>query len=218
MLFVEDVFALIAARWTPDAFDGTLFTAFYADFIDSVSRQLSTGRALSEPQSKVVVAMIAKVGTYLVAAGDLTPAALDTLLRFPQYRRPPYASVVIRNEVRLLGGYFLGFRFKYNEKVQTDLRALAHVGDVDAPWFHHEARIWIVPVMRWTLQPILDLIATCRFQMDTATRDYLTLARCSRDKPSTLVYHASSNRIVANICDNALLTGWVRHVAGGTWV
>lgn len=215
-MFIEEAFALIAARWTPIAFDGALATAFHADFIDSVSTQLESGRALSVPQSKIVLGLIAKVGRFLVAAGDLTPAGLDHLLQCPTYRRQPYASVVVRHEVRWLGGHFLGFRCKYNPTVVTAIRALAQPGDTDRAWFHRDSRLWIVPVLRWTLGPIRDLIAAHRFQMDTATRDYLTLARCSRDKPSTLFYHAPSNQIVGNICDNPLLAFWVRHVAGGT--
>src|SRR3954465_11742105 len=137
--------------------------------------------------------MIGKVGQHLVAAGDISATTLAEVLQFPKYRQPLYVSpsAGIPNEVRLLGAHFLGFRFRYNEVVIKTIRALGQDNEIDRPRFDRETRIWIVPVTRTTLGPIRSLIAAHRFKMDAQTRDYLILAKYSRNKPSTMVHHAA---------------------------
>ena len=217
MPFVEDVFALIAQRWTPAAFGGALATAWEAHFIDTVSARLAAGRPLSSQQCRIVLTMISKAGAALVHDGVLTQADLGAVLRDPQYRRPPYRSTgqSVRSEIRHLGGYYFGIRLPYNETAVHDIRALYVPGDMEKPWFHHASRIWVVALMRWNHAALRRLIETHRLQMDAATRDYLTLAKYSQSKPATVVYHAGSGRFITNICDNPLLTRWAVHVAGG---
>jgi hypothetical protein len=84
---------------------------------------------------------------------------------------------------------------------------------VPSPQFDWEQRIWVVPVMRHTVEAVMGLINEYRFEIDEAVIAYLRLARKSREQPSAFVL--TEDVILANVCDNPLLAAWITEVADG---
>jgi hypothetical protein len=153
----------------------------------------------------------------LTAKGIVSKQAIDSLISAPVYRKEPYQSSNVRKEVRFLGGYHIGFRFKFNDLIMRDLRSLSEEMQTGLkPWFDRDFRIWVVPVCN-NLIHIRNIITIHRFEMDTAVRDYLALAEQSHKRASTVVVDDVAQQIIVNVTgDNHHLAGWLQQVAGGT--
>jgi len=219
-MLVEDVLKLIADRLNKhyaveQRFYGVLDDDWHASFIQSVNAHAERGRPLSTEQSKIVLKIITKVRTYLISYGDITSDTVDGLLASPNHRQPLYQSTNIPKEVRHIGSNLLGFRFKYNELIISDIKALSALSISQAAYFEGTMRIWVVAVTRASLQPIKSLIKKYRFGVDCSTENWFHLLQYSLDKESSVFVDEETDLIVVNVCDNELLAHWVSHVAGG---
>ena len=228
-MYVEDLLLRIEERrtdWLGDPFDGLLDDTWTRNFLASVTSHVMAAKPLSTKQSAVILSLIARVRHPLVRHGMMTDGEIDQMLRYPEFRRPLYESVNIQREVRYLGDNLLGFRFKQNDIIAARISELATLnttnwGGVSAwlkrplpsPQFDWDHRIWVVPVMRHTVEAVMAVINEYRFEIDEAVVAYLRLARKSREQPSAFVL--TEGVIMANVCDNPLLAAWITQVADG---
>lgn len=229
-MYVEDLFLKLYEKMSWGTYSPIFrnLTVWQRDFIGNVAGYLHRDSPLSTKQSLVVLKIISDCRQPLVNSGVVGEADLDNLLRNPQYRQALYESTNVPKEVRYLGGNLLGFRFKKNDILRDKIKALCTVPRTtwlsDAKLFDHlisrtrfnwTYRIWIVPVYRYNIMSITHLLAESRFQMDQDARDYLRLARRSLDTASLFAVDDENQIILANVCDNPILSGWITEVAGG---
>ena len=227
-MYVEDLLLAIRERIHFENFDG-LLTDWHRRFIASVSDHVEAGRQLSTNQGTALLKLIQRVRKPLVRYGMATDADLIHMQRHPDYRRALYESPNVPREVRYLGDNVLGFRFKQNDMIAALIRELGRptpsdwtcdwaklrkVGDLlPRPQFNWQHRIWLVPVLRHNLSKIMSLVNEYCFDVDPAATAFLRLARDSRDRPSA--FTMTDDVILANVCDNPLLAGWITCVSEG---
>jgi hypothetical protein len=163
-----------------------------------------------------------------IVLGWITKRELDSLIAEPIYRLPLYESTNVPREVRYLGDNLLAFRCKVNPVLSERIKGLGDAakttwvaGTFDnfgrnhgpsvalKPRFDWLHKVWIVPVYRFNLNAIVELIADQRFGMDQAASDYLKLARRSHNQPSIFAIDTENQIILANICDDPILAGWM---------
>jgi hypothetical protein len=227
-MYVEDFLLAISEKLTPShhwkrhfrpgdfpAFGGLFDDAWHQSFISSVTQHVRAERALSSNQSRVILKLIAKARSYLVEYAIASPTEIDHLLHAPQHRQTPYESAQVPREVRYLGDNLLGVRCKADAVVASAIKALG-TGQVQRPRFDWTYKLWIVPVHRVTLSRLRALLRNHRFHLDRATTDYLDLCETSIGQPSSFMFaDATHTTMVANICDDPVLAGWITEVAGG---
>jgi hypothetical protein len=207
-------------------FDGSLSDEWSLKFISNVGQYVDANKPLSNKQGAVILKMIDKVRSCLVEYGYATNAEISTMLVNPQYRHEPYESTFVPKEVRHLGGNLLAFRFKKNDEIKDALKVICRgkiTGWLGGEMFQSSMgqtarydwlyKLWIVPVCRFNIREIIALIHKEQFGRDDATSDYLRLARRSFDQPSLCAIH--DGIILANVCDDPLLSGWITEVANG---
>jgi len=228
MLFVEDVISDFASR-VERAKDPIGYLLRQDDwthnFVLSLGLAIAEGRTLSSQQAKVFLRTIERHQHQIALAGitGYSDYQIADFLAAPRYRKQPYLSTVMPNEVRYLGDNKVGFRFKRNDAILEDLRKMRYKGrppewrDVN-PVFDYPNKMWVVPVTRETIKPITQMVADHRFGFDDAFVEYLLLAENSRRAKSSFVYDAESNQFVINICDSEILVAWVKHVLFGEMV
>lgn len=247
-MYVEDLLIKIRDKLTIDipqfpsqvrisrgrAFNG-LLDEWSHDFILSVSKHVTEGRALSTKQAEIVLKIIGKLQSPLVDYGWLRDPDLTSMLAEPQYKLPLYESIHIPKEVRYLGDNLLAFRCKTNGDLSMAIKNLGH--PQSTPWLHrlhlssHERarqtivatnvrydwyhKIWVVPVYRFNLKAITDLMATHRLKPDDITVEYLKAARRAFDKPAEVSVCDEHEAILVHVPDDPLLAGWLTEVAEG---
>jgi hypothetical protein len=223
-MYVDDLLLSIRARLRisrPDAFDD-LLNDWDRDFLTSVASQVAASRRLSTNQGATLLKLIGRLRHPLIRHGMATDDDLDQMLRYPEYRQPLYPSVVVRREVRYLGDNILGFRFKANEMMAASIRAFGvppttevcyNTALLPRPRFDWDHRLWLVPVLRHNVAAIIAFVHEYRFDIDGATLAYLRLARNSRDQSSA--FAITNDVILANVCDDPFLAGWITEVSGG---
>lgn len=207
-------------------FNGALDDDWIKSFVESVGSHIDMGKALSTRQSEMILKIIRKVKPYVAEN-------LDSVIENPTYRLPLYKSTFVPKEVRYIGGNLLAFRFKYNPELFKRLQKICDVKkaswftddiyvDMESyrnitpkSYFDQKYNIWIVPVYRYNLQPILALITEERFGKDIDVEDYLRLVQKSIDKPSIFYIDTEFDVIRANVCDNPLLACWITEIAEG---
>jgi len=220
MLYIEDALKLIAdSYWKYNRLGNQSTGDWHVSFIQNVSDHVSRGKPLSTEQSKIVIKILSKMKHFLVSAGDVSEQAIDDLIQNPKYRQQPYQSANIRKEVRYLGANLIGFRFKFNDVIMRDIRAISDVQQgAFSPWFDRDFRIWVVPISRYSLEKVREIISKHRFEMDTNARDYLALCACSKDKPSTVVYDSETTSFILNVCDDDVFVAWANNVVGSEFL
>ena len=240
-MYVEDLFLkirneLIVSPWQKPhilPFAGTIDDPWHKDFIESIGIQIDLQKPLSTKQSEMVLKIIRKVRYYITSYGWMGDQELTNLLNSPNYARPIYQSTHVPKEVRYIGSNKLAFRFKFAPALNERVRKLCDVQKNS--WFTEEIpvrmqpyenltpkpyrnpiyNIWIVPVFRFNIQAILALIAEEQFGKDQAVENYLKLIQKSINMPSTFKVDQEFQVILANVCDNPLLAGWITEVAEG---
>jgi hypothetical protein len=234
-VYVEDLFLVIRehavasrcfGRHSHEPFDGLLSSEWHQNFITNVGNHVMAGKQLSTNQAQTILKLVGRIRYPLIRQGMIREDELDHMLRQPEFRRPLYTSANIPREVRYLGDNVLGFRSKQNDIIAARIRDLNVLNTNDwagfrnvqrmLPYAHFNwaQRIWLVPVMRHNLDRVMALINEYRFNTDPAVTAYLRLARQSRDQPSAVAL--VDDVILANVCDNPLLAGWVTEVGAGT--
>lgn len=198
-----------------------------ANFITNVANYVGAKRPLSTEQARIVLKLahrIEPVFAEVVKRTRYYPKALShaefrSILEAPSYRQPTYQSANIPKEARYLGDNKIGFRFKRNDQIINDIKALkARSGSTlgtDPPWFNREFRLWVVSVSSVTLDAIVTIINKHRFHVDDALIDYLALCADSRARFSALVYDPSLDVMALQVNDNSLLGWWAKNVARG---
>lgn len=210
---------------------------WHRDFIQSVCKYADEKRSLSTKQAEIVIKIIDRIRPEIMSFGWATQQELSNLIADPTYRVPLYESSNVPREVRYLGDNLLAFRCKANKVLTDRIKTLdnaAKTGWLDGTldnfnlakdprgpavalkarfdWLH---KIWIVPVYRFNLESIAELIADQRFNMDQETANYLRLAHKSLDQSSLFAIDAENKIILANICDDPILSGWITEIANG---
>lgn len=199
-----------------------LFIIEYEDewaerFITNVNNHVTLGRPLSSEQSKIVLKLVRRVRDFLIEHGE-SPTRIDDLLARPVHRQAVYQSSVMPKEVRYLGDNKLGFRFKYNDIIIGDIKALVPREPTyvhDRPWFHRDYNIWVVSVTRDSIDRIMNLIQKHRFDFDEGVIEYLALADNSKGLWSAFAYDPEIEVIAAQVNNNELVAWWSRYVVGG---
>lgn len=230
-MYVEDLFIKMFERLSETRprhalFGGLLDSEWHRSFINSVSQHILGGNQLSTNQSKTILKLVARVRHFLVAYGMATDDDISRMMVQPEHRRPLYASVEVPREVRHLGDNLLGFRYKQNDVItrrikdfgEPQLIAIERLELIAKPHFDWPTRIWVVPMFRHNLEPVLDLIRDYRFKVDRLTADYLKLCAASFDQPSQFQFDAEHELICGTVCDNPLLAAWATEVAEGVAV
>lgn len=213
---VEDAVELMALHITKGLFVQHLKDDWAAKFVVNVAAYTSERKPLSTEQAKIVLKLLKRVESYLIENGE-SMSGLAALLRNPAYRQEPYPSANVPREVRFLGDNMLGFRFKKNDTIVADLKALKAIQDFSFNdlWFHREHRLWVIPVTRDSIHEIMALIARHRFDFDDMVAEYLTVAQNNAQRPSAFVADMEMGVIAAQVYDNEVVAWFTRNVLGG---
>jgi hypothetical protein len=227
-MYVEDFLLAISEKMTPThhlkqhfrsgafpAFGGLFNDAWHQSFISNVTQHVRAEHALSSNQSRIVLKLIAKARSYLVEYAIASPAEIDRLLSAPLYRRAPYESAQVPREARHIGDNLIALRCKADNVVATNIKALgnSHTDRARFDWSH---KLWIVRVQQHNLSKLRAILHHHRFRLDRATTEYLDLCEASIDQSSNFVFaDTSQTTMIANICNDAMLAGWITEVAGG---
>lgn len=214
---VEDGVLLLADRVHAGLFVSHRVDRWAAAFVTNVASYVRADKPLSTEQSRIILRLIARVRDDLVEQAGAEPATIDWLIAHPSYRQPPHQSANVPREVRYLGEGFLGFRFKRNDAVSADLKAM--VRDQDFPfediWFHLNHRIWVVPVNRDTLIEIVDVIDRHRFACDAEVSAYLARAADALGDRSSASTDREIGVIAVQVRDNEMVSWLLRDVLRG---
>lgn len=217
-MYVEDLLLAMRAKM-PHGRLGQ-FDAWQQNFIHNLGDHIASGKPLSTKQSHAVLRLIGSFRQAIVINGMATADDIHEMLQRPQFRRPLYESILVPREVRHLGDNLLAFRFKQHDLIVERIKQFGvppSGGRTDLlpkPRFDWDYKLWIVPVMRYNLSAIITLINEYQFTADDSTAAYLRLAQRSHDQPSTVTL-ADADVLVANVCDNPLLAGWIAEIADG---
>lgn len=217
VMYVEDLLLNMNYRLANRLSLGRALDEWQRNFLRSIGSQLAQSKPLSTNQSRAILRMISTVRRELVNLGMATDDDIDEMLHHPEFRWPLYESTHVPREARYLGDNLLGLRFKQNDAIVQRIKNLDPSIGIDwpRPRFNWEARLWIVPVLRHTLDPIETLLNEFRFHVDPATFNYLRLARESADQASEVTVSQDPEIWLINVCDDMLLAGWVSEVAEG---
>lgn len=199
-----------------------LFTSHHTDewargFVHNVASYTRRGAPLSTMQARIVLNLLKRVKQFLVDAGA-NCETIDRTLGRPTYRQEPYTSTPTPREVRHVGDNLLGFRFKRNDAVLLDLRAacdgLGTLG-TQTLWFDRTYKVWIAPVTRNTIKPLMDVIGKHRFAFDDAVAAYLACADTVRGLPAAVVTDRQQGVIAAQVYDDEITAFFIGTVLGG---
>lgn len=221
MRTVEDGLELIVEqmeRAGSQAFDGLLGDAWTRSFLESVGDRVASAHALSTQQGVISLKLIDRVAGRLIGMGLTTDEEVKRLVLHPAYRITPYPSSNVPREVRHMGDDRFGFRFKWNMQIVRDIKNLANFGMACRPWFDAQYSIWLVPVSRVTLDPMMRVIAQHRFGFGEDVVAYLERCEALRDLPSRFDVDEQTGLLLATVHDNILLASWALHVEGGELV
>lgn len=214
---IEDVIS-IAVTWAFDrAGRADLGGPWFERFINNVySSVIFANVPLTTQQAKVCVEVVRNLKPRLVPT-YLTEDMHTALVTHPVYRYPLTPSKNIPREVRYLGDALLGFRFKMREDIVSRLKQMgatsAFMGE--AVRWDGISRMWIVPLNRDTIEPLMDLIGGFQFDFDDEVARQLAVHTNSLGGQSAFVFDAEANEIVVSVPDNELLALWVKHVLQG---
>lgn len=183
--------------------------AWAKGFVNSVHKWVSTDRALTTEQAKVVLRLFAKFRHVLIDSGYTTEEQATLLIARPRYRLPVTPSRNVPREVRYLGQNRLGFRFKFNDDIKGFIEkkinsAIICGEEAEFDWHSH---LWIVPVNRATIEQVIELIGFFNFAFDGAVEDLLIATYASFDHRCN--FRLVDGRIVVETGGNELLESWI---------
>jgi hypothetical protein len=208
-MFIEDIVLVLEQTLT----DSTLrYSLWERSFLTSVAGWVRANRPLSVKQAETLHHLITSHTTTLVRrlGQPAVTAALDT----PTYRHPLFESHRVPREVRHLGDNLLGFRFKLDQDIKSQLRHLYDPhGRRALNAFDWRRKLWIVPVTARNLRDIRAFIAQHGFAADRALLAYLDTAAETQGRPAVGVL--ANEIILLTVPDNALLAAWASEIGGG---
>lgn len=223
-MFVEDAVEVMAeyCMWG-DLFGSVATDRWASDFVCNVATYTSNKRPLSTEQAKIILKLAARMTPEIVekvrkrCPSTVKVVDFEAIRANPTYRLPLYQSANILREVRFLGDNKLGFRFKRNDTIIADIKALAgrRSDGVEAPFFNREHKMWVVSVCATVLSAITTLIDKHRFHADEDVFAYLTACTECFGQPSTFVADAELGLIACHIQDHPILAWWASYVADG---
>ena len=214
LMYVEDAISIFFNEMLGRS---SLNTAMLRDewtrkFVESLYGSVMLGKPLSIEQSRVFLKTLQKYKSFF-------DSSVVKIIDAPYYRNEPYKSLIITNEVRYLGGNYLGFKYKRSDSIRADFkkisdrsRRLKNANDVQ---YHSLSRIWIVPVTRENFKDIMMIIGKHDFKYDDEVIEYLSIADNSTGQKSTFVVDPDTGNIIANVCDNAIISSWINNVLFG---
>lgn len=226
-MFAEDLIADFAEKAKSRKEDGGLAEMLRSDdwtrsFVQSLNKSVEAGRALSTEQSRVFVNIVKRYHTAGVFEDNgYRDEAIINFIASPRHRQSPYLSTNVPKEVRYLGDNKLGFRCKWIDPIVLDIKALANKGkdsswkESQRPYWNRQGRMWIVSVTADSYEAVMKIIGKHDFNYDDAVAEYLALASNSKGQESTFIYDPESGKIVANVCDNDILDGWIKRIVFG---
>jgi hypothetical protein len=206
---VEDIFEIIIANlFDPDMREALLSDRWFEKFCTNVHGWVSRGLPLTTEQARISLRIISRLQPLLVERGWATDDKVTGLLARPVYRSTPTQSTSIPREVRYLGDNLLGFRFKRNDVIMEDMKRMRDGFNVCPAHWDWISRLWIIPVLRSTIQPIMNLIRDHRFEFADDVAEYLALTTNASDEPCSFVIDPSSGKIIAEINDSEIVAAW----------
>jgi hypothetical protein len=198
------------------AISGDINSDWHRNFLMNVQSHAFGGSALSSNQGAIVLKTAGNHSIKLSKRLRVTKAELDSAIASPVYERAPYQSISIPREVRYIGMDKIAFRFKLDNTVVAEIKALKSSTDQvnSAPVWNNQYRLWIVTVSPGNLDRIFEIIQRHKFHFDEPLLEYMTL--CSNSKKAISTFAAvDGNVAVANICSNPLLSTIVKKLLKG---
>lgn len=178
-------------------------------FILDVAQHVDNGFAISTAQSSIILKLIQRYRDHLIADGVLE-AAVDQLLAFPQYAKPPYQSVDLPREVRWAGDNKLVFRCKYNQGVVEDIKRLKgtnHFLSLNYPVYVREHKLWVVDVNSGNHEKVMDVIKRHKFAFDDTVAQFFLDIENSKGKRSEI--SVQGDNIMVTVRNDDLLNSWL---------
>jgi hypothetical protein len=212
--YVEDALAHLSSRLMFDKkAQDAVPDLWFRNFIENVSRWSGQDKPLTTEQAKIVLKLLAKTRAYFISEG--VPAEnIDDLMANPQYRNQPTLSAVIPREVRWAGDNILAFRFKRNDIILNDLKAITQINPLVEPIWDTFWRLWTIPVFVNTVDATIGVIGKHRFGLDDDVE--LFLARVADEAGIGSAFVLDNDRVIYEINDQPLLRAWVEGPLGGT--
>jgi hypothetical protein len=216
LIYVEDIFVILRQNWYDcDLREVLLNDQWFEKFVDNVHGWVVQRKALTTEQARIALRIIAKTKLVLIENGWATADEVDRLIKSPRYRMPLTQSSNVPREVRYLGDNLLGFRFKRNDNIVEIMKNFADdLGEPLCTW-DWISRLWIMPVVRETIQPIMEIIRDNRFGFDDDVAEYLALVTNAQDEPSTFVIDPNSGKIIATVNDHEIMAAWTISALAG---
>lgn len=195
----------------------TITDTWRRSFITNVTQYADNGSPLSTAQSKIVCQIAGNYHKQLATVLSATTSDIAKAIAQPQYKQVPYQSADIKREVRYIGMNKLAFRFKLDQTVVADIKALRTSSSYcqTQPVFNNDYRLWVVLVDTENLEKVFNLIKRHKFDFDEPVLEYLTRCSNSRKVPSAFVLDEESNEVYANVCNNPLLAHVVKNILKG---
>jgi hypothetical protein len=173
------------------------------------------GRALSTAQSQVILKLANQHASHLVKVLGKQVAEIQQAISNPAYQRPVWQSQNIPREVRYLGGNKIAFRFKLDQTVVVDLKALKNRNNKERPYFNKKCRVWVASVTSGNVEAIQSLIKRHKFAYDHAVLEYFMKVTQQRDKVPTVTYDNETGNLRVTIPNNVFLAQMVEATMGG---
>lgn len=214
---VEDVVQVVCEHLHEGRVRDMLPDDWFLNFLNNIQVWVSDGKPLTTEQAKIVLKILGKTRPLFLSLG-VSAKAIREMQTDPVYRQQPTLSSVMPREVRYLGGNILGFRFKRNDTIVNDIKALKkNWATDDDVVFDYVQRLWIVrvtgenmtPMTEDGLTPIMKIIAKHRFAFDDEVAGFLA------DSENVTGGETAFSTTECMILDNDLVGQWVRAVLIG---
>lgn len=195
---------------------GVIKDSWHRNFLSNVHTYVLGGNQLSTNQGAIVLKVAAKHTIELSREVNHTKTDLEYSIANPHYERQPYQSVSIKREVRYLGMDKLAFRFKLDQVVVAEIKALKSSTDTvnTNPSWNNQYRLWIVTVTPQNLDKVFGIIQRHKFEFDEEVLEYLTLCTNSKKGVTTFV-PVDDQTMVVNVVANPLLSYVVLNIMNG---
>jgi hypothetical protein len=191
--------------------------AWKTNFIYNVYSSVNTspGRALSTAQANVILKLARQHTSNLANRQKWKVADIQAAISRPQYKTPPVQSQNIPREVRYLGGNKLAFRFKMDETVTRELKALRNSHPSEKAFFNRKYRVWVVTVSPVNLEAVQGIIARHKFAYEQATLEFFMRMTNGKDALPSIRYNNDTGNLVFTIPNNPVLAQLVEVCMGG---
>lgn len=217
-MFVEDALQkLYVAVIQDDLFLSELPDKWAFNFTINVSRFVTRGNPLSTEQGRIILKLFDRVLPFLIANGRVSEGEARALLNEPVFAKEPFKSANIPREVRFLGDNLLGFRFKLNDIILADIKAIRKCFvDPKQVRFDRPSRIWIIPLTENSYLPVMQLIKKHRFQFDDAVAEFIAESKLMKSEPASVAM--DDDFIAIRVFGNSLLSWHLKAILGGETV